>query len=319
MNELKLSLATIQGITDHVFRALFAKHFNGVDAVYTPFIRLQNDGTIKKSQLKDIAPENNTFISTVPQVLVNSGNDFIYLSKLLIDYGFKEINLNMGCPYPMVANRKLGSGLLPFPGMIKALFDEVFEKVNAGISVKMRTGYADRNEISEVLPVLNSYPLSEIIIHPRIGRQMYTGKADYEWFEHCKALTVHSLAYNGDIDSVATFHFLSEKLKGINSWMIGRTAISNPFIFEEIKSGKNVSSEKKMERFAEFHNGLIETYSENLSGPGHLLTKMLGFWEYFSLSFSNSKKVYKKIKKAKSVNQYNSAIYEIFNEEIYMV
>ncbi|MFN8255185.1 MAG: tRNA-dihydrouridine synthase family protein [Bacteroidales bacterium] len=318
MNPHKLTLAPIQGITDFIFRNLFLKHFKGADEVYTPFVRLQNDGSVKKSQLKDILPENNSFGKTIPQILVNSGKDFIYLENVLNDLGYNEINLNLGCPYPMVAKRKLGSGLLPFPDLVRQLFDEVFQQTNMRISVKMRTGYLSETEILDILPVLNNYPLGRIIIHPRIGKQLYSGRADYDWFKHCMELSVHSLTYNGDIDSLSTFNLLAEYLNGINNWMIGRAAISNPFLFEEIKSGKSDSAEKKLERFAEFHNELFDSNAANLNGPGHLLNKMIGYWEYFSFLFPNPKLVYKKIKKSRTVSNYNAVIYEIFNDSLFV-
>ena len=73
-----------------------------------------------------------------------------------------------------------------------------------------------------------------------------------------------------------------------------------------------------MERFKEFHDALAEEYISSLSGASHQLSKMRVFWEYFSLSFSNSHKVYKRIKKATSIQKYNIAVEQNCNEEIWI-
>jgi len=97
--------------------------------------------------------------------------------------------------------------------------------------------------------------------------------------------------------------------------MLGRGAISNPFLAEEIATGKKYENNNKLEIFSLFHNELVESYAGLLSGPGHLLSKMQQLWEYFSTLFEEQHKVHKMIKKAGSVEKYNNAIYEIFNNK----
>jgi VanZ family protein len=82
-----------------------------------------------------------------------------------------------------------------------------------------------------------------------------------------------------------------------------------------IKANVVEHPENSNELFKSFHDELYETYAEALSGPSHLLTKMFHFWEYFSMSFTNSHKVLKKFKKAKNVNAYRSAVSETVREE----
>lgn len=312
------SLAPLQGITDYHFRNLFNQYFKGLDSAYTPFIRLQNDKTIKKSQLIDILPENNSELKIIPQILTNDAEEFIFLAKYLNDLGYSEINWNLGCPFSMVAKRKLGSGLLPFPDRIGEILEKVIPELPCKLSIKMRSGYEKDDDILKVLHVLNQFPLTEIIIHPRLGKQMYKGTANPDVVEKCLEICSHKISYNGDIENLENFQVLENRFEKIDSWMIGRAAISNPFFIEELKFRLKIPAVKKMERFSDFHQALFESYEQNLSGPGHLIIKMLSFWEYFSLSFSNSKKVYKKVKKAQSISQYHAVIHEIFNEEVFV-
>jgi len=311
----KFSLAPLQGITDYRFRNVFSQHFIGLDAAYTPFIRLQNDKTIKKSQLIDILPDNNRGLNIIPQILTNEVEEFLYLSKYLFDLGYAEINWNLGCPFSMVAKKALGSGLLPFAERIEHILNKVVPQIQSKLSIKMRLGYENENDILKIMPILNQFPLTEIIVHPRVGKQMYKGVTNPDMVEKCLEISIHNIAYNGDIQSLESYNKLEKRFTKINSWMIGRAAISNPFIFEELKSGERIRISEKLERFSEFHNHLFDNYVENLSGPGHLLIKMQGLWENFSLSFSNNKKVHKRIKKAKSIGQFQAAIHEIFNGE----
>lgn len=318
MGFVEISLAPLQGISDYYFRNAFNIYFGGMDKAFTPFIRL-NGGKIKASQVKDVLPENNENIKLVPQILTNSVDEFVFLANNLAGLGYPEINWNLGCPFPMVAKRQMGSGLLPYPEKIEQLLEKVMHAISVKLSIKMRLGYENENEINKILPFLDKFPLSEIIIHARTAKQMYKGEAKPLAFEKCMKLSKHVLSYNGDINSFAKFNELNALFKTINSWMIGRPAISNPFLFEEIKTGKILSADKKLERFSGFHAYLYEQYSNSLSGPGHVLNKMLHFWEYFSQSFTNSRKVYKRIKKANSIGRFEESTHFIFNNEQWTV
>lgn len=315
----QFSLAPLQGITDYAYRNLFNKHFKGVDKFYTPFLRLLNDKSLKKKQHKDVLPENNSGINLIPQILCNNSEDFIYLVNLLSDLGYKEVNWNLGCPYPMVAKRKLGSGMLPFPDLIKSVLDESLPDIKAKISIKLRAGYEDENEIIKVLEVFNEFPISEVILHPRIGKQLYKGEANPDIIEKCKDVYLGKFAYNGDIHNIQSFERLKLRFPKINHWMIGRALISNPFLVEEILNSKSLESQEKQNRFKEFHYELSEYYKENLNGAGHLQNKMLHLWEYFWSSFTDGKKILKQIKKAKTIDKLESIFDDIFIRDKYRI
>ncbi|MCG8410101.1 MAG: tRNA-dihydrouridine synthase family protein [Bacteroidales bacterium] len=312
MND-KILLAPIQGITDYVFRNVFLKYFSGVDYMYSPFLRLDKDNNLRNSKIRDILPENNKINNMIPQIMTNSSDGLIFLCNFLGDKGYNEINWNLGCPFPMVANRKLGSGLLPFHHEIGKILDESMPKLNLKLSIKMRLGYENPNDINDILPILEKYPLSEIIIHPRTAKQMYKGEVNLEAFENSLQLTKHNISYNGNINTVDDFKYLKERFPQINSWMLGRGIVSNPFLASDIKN-ENICNNKR-NQFKLFHTELSETYLNLQSGNSHFINKMKGFWEYFSLSFTNRHKVYKRIKKAKTQADYYAAANYNFNNE----
>ena len=315
MTNIKISLAPLQGFTDYKFRNVYNKYFADIDKFYSPYIRLTNDKKIKKSQIKDILPENNKGINLIPQILVNNTTDFTYLANYLFDLGYDEINWNLGCPYPMVTKRKLGAGLLEYPKMINEILESVIYKIPNKLSIKMRLGNKNINEIDKIIPVLDKFNLSELIIHPRIATQLYKGSVDLNKFTNILDLSSDKITYNGDIKNVDGFVKLNNKYKNINNWMIGRGIIANPFLVSQIKNNDNLSSEEKREKFYNFHDSLFEEIENSLSGSSHILTKMRSYWEYFSLSFTNSHKVFKRIKKAKTIERYKDAVIENFNLE----
>jgi tRNA-dihydrouridine synthase len=217
----------------------------------------------------------------------------------------------------MVTNRKLGSGILPFHNEIDQILNEALPKTKLKLSIKMRIGLEDENEIFNVLPILDKYPISEIIIHPRTGKQMYKGEINLQVFEKCLQLTKHSICYNGDINTLSDFESLKQKFNSVNTWMIGRGAVANPFLVSQIKGEK--LPENRIDQFRKFHDELFLHYQNQLSGQSHVLNKMRVFWEYFSFSFSNSQKVYKRMKKATSIHKYNSAVEQNCTNENWIV
>lgn len=304
-------LAPIRGITDALFRTIYHHHFPYFNAAVAPFINPQRFTNLKPALLADILPENNLKLPIVPQLLYNNSEDFVNLGRLLQDLGYSHLNWNLGCPAPQIANKQRGSGLLPHTDRIIALLDAVQEHLSAEISIKTRLGLESSDDIEKLLPRLESTPLKEIIIHPRIGKQLYRGAASRENFGRCTELTSHRLVYNGDIWSGSDFKDLSAIFPGVHRWMLGRGAIANPLLAAEIQ-GHSVSPEQKRNVLYLFHNDLYEQLQDKLHGPGHLLGRMKQIWAYLISSFPGKEKSLKKIRKASSTSKYLEAVAEIF-------
>ncbi|MBM9512815.1 tRNA-dihydrouridine synthase family protein [Desulfogranum marinum] len=308
-------MAPLRGITDALFRRVYTRHFSGVDAVLAPFIIPHPQAIQSKKLLKDIIPEANVSgLKLIPQLLNSSADDFLAVAARIHDLGYDEVNWNLGCPAPMVAKKKRGSGLLPYPDEIESLLEKVMPRLKPRLSIKMRLGYRDYEESMELLPRLNKYPLAEIIIHPRLGTQLYKGKASPEHFSSRMDHTRHTLVYNGDIVSLESFTELQEKLPGIDRWMIGRGLVADPLLPEKIK-GIKIPEEQKQKRLTLFHDELYAAMKENLSGPGHLLGRMKQVWPYFIDSFPEKKKQLKKIIKASTETKYLEAVEAVISKE----
>jgi len=306
-------VAPLQGYTDLTFRRVFQQHFSGADAFFIPYISLKN-GEVVNKQLREIRPENNGPKPVVPQVLFSGGRELTQLLNVIRDFGHKQANLNLGCPFPMVANRGRGAGLLPFPEKIEEALYEATRFAGMEISVKLRLGLKSPDEIYPVAEVLNRFALKEIICHPRVASQLYKGEINETAFGKFLEISKNPVAYNGDIFSFEDFKEKQQKFPQAKNLMLGRGLIMNPFLAEEI-SGICIEKSTRLPRLKKFHADLLENYSLILSGPGHLLPKMNQFWEYFSYSFSNPAKASKSIKKAHSLANYTTAVNTIFEKE----
>ena len=199
---LTIHSSPLQGFTDFRFRNAFQQFFGGIDQYIAPYIRVNGKLEIKPGNVRDILPANNVSLDLIPQIITKDADEFLFVAKYVQKLGYTELNWNLGCPYPMIAKRGMGSGLLSMPEKIDGILTRVSAETDIQVSVKMRLGYESPQEIFRVLPVLERYRLASITIHPRTGKQLYRGEVDLNAFEECLGQTSHRIFYNGDITSV---------------------------------------------------------------------------------------------------------------------
>lgn len=307
-------LAPLQGYTDAVFRDVYFRHFTGVDQAMAPFISTMGQQRINMSRLKDVIPENNRNCKAlIPQILGNVAEDFLFLAEKLISFDYDCVNWNMGCPHSKVAGKKRGSGMLPWPEMVDELLEAVFKILPCKLSIKVRLGRHNKNEILRLLPIFEKYSIEELIVHPRTGMQMYKGKADLDAFEKVAGNTSHRLVYNGDIISVRFFERITARFPQVRRFMIGRGILFNPFLPSEIK-GEVRNHANDLERIKCFHDELFDIYCHKFYGPVHVTGRMKGFWFYLGTSFPDSRNSIKKMLKAKNREQYQVAADAFFSQ-----
>ena len=307
-----ICLAPLKGVTDAIFRTTYAEFFGGVDWAITPFLTTGQGPRVKPHLLKQVLPENNRRMSVVPQIISKTAANFVLLAEALFDLGYPAVNWNLGCPYPMVAKKGRGSGMLPNPDAVTAFLDHALAAIKNRLSIKMRLGRFRSDEIETLLPRLNDYPIEFIAIHPRTGIQMYSGHPDLDAFENCLALTRHPVIYNGDIVCRADYERLQARFPVIATWMIGRGVLMDPFLPSSIKWPLK-GQENGLQCFRWFHDGLFEQYRGALSGPSHLLDRMKGLWRYFSEGFQNGREIRKRIHKTTRIEHYIEVVHHFFD------
>jgi tRNA-dihydrouridine synthase len=310
-----LYLAPIRGITDAVFRTVYARHFQGIDRAIAPFVTTNSGRRPPDRHVRDLAPAANPIMPVIPQILGKSATEFVTLARHLFEeWGYTQVNWNLGCPFPQVAQKGRGSGLLPHPELIDAFLEEVLAAIPNRLSIKTRLGRRDPAELDAVARVFRRYPLEEVIVHPRTGIQMYTGRPDLQAFAAFLQRCPHRVVYNGDIVSEAVFADLRERFPSVGAWMVGRPALANPFLPGLLKGVAPLPADP-MRAFRRFHNDLLEAYREQLAGPGHLLDRMKGLWRYFHVPFTHGAEALKRIHKAPRLDLYEELAERFFDGE----
>lgn len=309
----KIYFAPFQGITTHLFREVYARYFGGVDKLFTPYFSNFEPGCkLPPKRIAALKNQTEHGVEVVPQVLSKSADEIIWLAKNCEELGFKELNWNLGCPYPQVANKKRGSGILPYPEMVNEILERVFNEIKIDLSIKCRLGYASAAELDKLIPVFNRYPINELTIHARIGKQLYSGQPDLNAFAEAIPRINAPMVYNGDIFSPEDWRLFSERFPSINLLMLGRGILRNPFLPAQIK-GLAMPENPQMivQQFVdELYHAIRHERNDNPS----VLNAMKEYWAYLAESFDEPVRVFRKIRKAKNFGDYEEAVAAIFED-----
>jgi tRNA-dihydrouridine synthase B len=307
-------LAPLQGYTDFIFRNVYSRHYTGIDIAVSPFISLVHGEKGIPRIAKDVSPAHNHGMQVIPQLLGNSPEHFILMAKFLDEWGYKRINWNLGCPVKNVTRKKRGSGLLPHPEMIREILEKIIPHIPQSLSVKIRLGFKNTNEINQLIPVLNDFPLENIIIHPRMGIQMYEGEIHHDALKNILPLFKHEIIYNGDIFTYDDYQEIKKKYQTIEKWMIGRGVFYNPLLPAIIKGEQLHSTKKNDELFLLF---LLDLYSELqlFISEKRTVNKIKDLWALFSKRFKNAEHVFDQISHLYSMKEIILITKKIVKEE----
>ena len=273
-------LAPMQGLTEVLFRRVYEECFPGaIPLAMSPFISLTHNLQYSKSNssiLQDVLPENNRgSIPVIPQILGKEPEEFVEMSNRLYDMGYSEVNWNIGCPMRAITGKHRGSGILPYPDEVRAMLDNTVPHLKPQLSVKMRLGLKSKEEIFALIPILNDYPLASVTVHPRLGRQQYTGIPDLDTFGQVLPLIKHPVIYNGDICTAADAKRIKERFPAIADIMIGRGILYRPTLPMEIASDAETDVEKLAKHFI---RRLMEEIKTTLLTEQSIIRKTKEYW-----------------------------------------
>jgi len=311
----KVYVAPFQGITTRVFREVFTRHFPGTDKLFTAFFTgIHNEKSLRSRQ-KELEKVSHNGVSVVPQILSKDGDEILLFGKLCHNRGFSEINWNLGCPFPRVARKMRGSGLLPYPEKIMEILQDIIPSLPVRLSVKCRLGYHNADEIMALLPVFNQFQLSEIIIHTRLGEQMYKGNVDTGTFKKVLKKTTHQTVYNGDIFSSEDMEAMKQQFPQVNHWMLGRGLLADPFLPGQLKGARKPL--QPLSTIRKYVDDLYYAYRKNFNDSLRTINVMKELWSYLSLSFDRPERVFGKIKKCTSFDAYENAVNTVFEDYVW--
>ena len=302
-----LRFSPLQGYTDAAYRQAHARCFGGVECYYSPFVRVEH-GEIRRKDVRDVEPDNNRGLRLVPQLIASDTEKGERILSLFADKGWQEADVNLGCPFPVLAKRHNGAGMLPHPDEVEQLLTTLCEKFpQIRLSVKLRLGWERPDECLALLPLLNRLPLTDIILHPRLGKQQYKGMVDMEGFRTFYEGCEKPLFYNGDLLTMDDIDRIRHEFPRLTGAVIGRGLLANPALALEYTQGKSLTEDEKRERIRQMHTDVFCRYADQLEGGDQqLLMKMKSFWEY--LLPDADRKARKAIHKATRLEAYQQAV-----------
>lgn len=304
MNGMYIAFAPLQGYTDAVYRRAHWECAGGVTEYYTPFVRMEK-GKPRKRDMRDIAPKACVGVPTVPQVIAKDGEEFARLCDAVQTLGWKRIDLNMGCPFPMQTKSGRGCGLLQHPDRIEEIAREMQSRKEVIFSVKMRLGQETANEGLTAMSIINDMPLVHVTLHPRLGIQQYKGTTDKVAFGRFVEVSRWPMVYNGDLSElkvengelrVDALNVKSPEIKGV---MIGRGLLAQPWM---------LSGKEPQEVLREMHGKIYQHATEHLCGEKQVIARLRAFWEYVPIGH----KQHKAIMKAMTLSRYDEAVATVF-------
>ena len=310
---MRIDAAPLQGITTYIYRRAHAELFGGVDRYFMPFLSPAAEHIIIDRELRDIAPEHNRGVDAVPQVMTRKAGDFLWAAGELAAMGYREINLNLGCPSGTVTAKGKGAGFLADPAGLDAFFAEVFRigmPAGTSLTVKTRLGMKAETEFSALLEIYNCHPIGELTIHPRIREDFYKRPVRREAFAAALTDCRLPVCYNGDIVTAADAARFREEFPTVDAVMLGRGLIADPALARKIRGGAP-AERSELERFTQ---RLYREYQLAYGGRGQAAQRMKELWFYLIHLFDDGEKYAKKMRRVSHPEEYEALETGIYRE-----
>jgi len=307
-----LCLAPLRGVTVRAFRNLFATWFEPPDRAVAPFIPTFAGEKVKPVLLQDVDPGFGQKIPVVPQVI---GKDPAQLRTLLRSFkslGYTCADLNAGCPWPFVAKKGRGAGLMRDAAAFGRMLEVGCEEMPDGFSVKVRLGMDKPDLLAQRMSIINAFPLREVAIHARTAKQMYEGMVMLEAFEVAASLCRHPVVYNGDIRTNRDYLRLKARFPGITRWMIGRGVATDPFLIERIRRKKTAARDPA--RLKGFLDDYVAVNTEELYGPASVLGRMKELWGYLHLALRQGERIWVSVRICRTMDEYHRVVAAVFED-----
>ena len=306
---MEIQFAPIQGYTDAAYRRIHNTIYPGsIACYYSPFIRIEK-GDIRAKDVRDIALEQSNNIHLIPQIIANSPDEFNFLCDKIQAVGYNEIDVNVGCPFPLQTRKGRGAALLSNPEMFDNIMHCISQRKDIAFSIKMRLGLTHDDEWRLLIDSINNTPLRQVTIHPRIATQQYKGEINFPEFESFYSEISHPIVFNGDIKTLDDINNLAMKYPKLKGIMIGRGLLSRPCLAQEFQLNSTIDDNTLRQQVLTMHEALFAHYSAILQGQAQILTKIKTFWDYLEPLIGH--KAAKAIHKSSTLPRYHAALQEI--------
>lgn len=302
---MRYYFAPLEGLTDSIYRRLHHNYFGGVDRYYTPFFSPTVHRTLTPREVRELPKADTVGFPVVPQLLTKTPEDFLWMAGVCKDLGYEEVNLNVGCPSGTVTAKGKGAGMLRDLDSLDRFLDSIFSAAILPVSIKTRIGFEHPEEFRQILPIYNRYPITELIIHPRVRTAFYNGPVDMDSFRYAAQESKIPLCYNGNLCVKGDIEQICNTYPHVEAVMLGRGLIADPGLL--IPGGTTAATLEK------FHLALLEEYIREFGGSRNAMFRMKENWRYWLCKFENSEKLGKRLRKTTDLVEYKAITHEIFN------
>ena len=303
--------APMEGLTGAPFRRVHAKHFPGVAKYFSPFLSPTQDHLFTPRERRELSPESNAGVPLVPQLLTKNADDFLWAVGELAAMGYRQVDLNLGCPSGTVVAKGKGAGFLARPDELERFLDTVFSaELPAAISVKTRLGMDDPAEFDALLALYRRYPLAELTVHPRVRREQYDGTVHLDAYRRALDASPFPVCYNGDLVSPEDAGALARLAPGSAALMVGRGLIADPALPRRLAGGENVTREE----LRDFTSDLYDAYAAAFGSRRNAMMRMKELWSYLIFLFDERDALLKKLRRAADTREYESLAAAILQE-----
>ena len=227
-----LALAPMQDVTDLPFMGLMAR-YGGADVYWTEYFRVHAVSHLEKWILESIT-RNPTGRPVVAQMIGNDIPSLVRTARELQQLPIVAVDLNLGCPAPIVYRKCAGGGLLREPKRIDAILGALRDAVKIKFTVKTRLGFDSPAVFDELLPIFAKHSLDLLTVHGRTVAEMYRSEVHYDFIARAVAAMPCPVLANGNVYSAQKAVEVL-RLTGARGLMIGRGAIRNPWLFTQIR------------------------------------------------------------------------------------
>ena len=297
--------APLEGITDRVYRQLHRQYFTGVDRYYLPFLSPTVHRGLTAREARELPPADTLDYCAIPQLLTKNAEDFTWMAEQCAHLGYREVNLNLGCPSGTVTAKGKGSGMLRDPDGLDSFLYDIYKNAPLPISIKTRIGFTDPEEFDSLLGIFNRYPISQLTVHPRVRSAFYKGAVHKDSFRLATEKAKAPLCYNGDIVNMQQILEIQQQFPQVEAVMIGRGLVGNP--------GMLTPGPMDVAVLEQFHNQLFDAYVENFGGPRNAMFRLKEHWSFMMPHFQNHEKLAKRLRKTTDQAEFRAITQEIFH------
>lgn len=229
----------MQDVTDLAFMRLI-DGYGGADVYFTEYFRVLPDSRLDPHILASIT-QNPTGRPVIAQMIGNDIGALVRTARELQQHPVAAIDLNLGCPVPIVYRKCAGGGLLRDPERIDEILGALRAAITIPFTVKTRIGFDDAAIFDELLPIFAKHSLDLLTIHARTVKEMYRSAPRYEFIARAVETMPCPVLANGNIYSAAKADEVLA-LTGARGLMIGRGVIRNPWLFRQIREQRRGES-----------------------------------------------------------------------------